>query len=320
MHQLVDDGIRADLATVEEHMRQALETDEPRVSSLIADLGQFHGKMLRPVMVLLVARCVDGISDEHRVLAAALELIHTATLIHDDIIDAAITRRGQATAHQRFGTSVAVLLGDYFYTHAFDLVAGFGRPEVLAAMTAATNTVCRGELQQMIAKGDATISEAEYERIIYAKTAALCELACRLGAVGGDQQQQRAAAAFGRACGMAFQIVDDCLDVIGDAEKIGKTVATDLGNGRLTLPFIRLLAMVDAHGRSDLQRRLEAVGSEAEVAELHRRVREGGGVESAMQTARAYVAEALGHLALLPDRPDRQHLADLASFIVARDF
>lgn len=307
-------------ALVESMMSEALATSEPRVRELLEDLGGFHGKMLRPALVILVARSLGSVEDVHYRLGAALEMVHTATLIHDDMIDEGEVRRGRPTPHVRFGNATAVLLGDFFYTHAFHLIAELGDPWVMRELTRTTNVVCEGELNQMCAHGDLALSEAEYERIIYAKTAALCETACALGAVSASDAQRDAAAAYGRLCGLAFQIVDDCLDFSGDPRKVGKTLATDIERGRLTLPVLRLLATTPAAERDALGARLLAVTSEADVAEVRRLAVEGGGVRSALDTARSYVARAQDHLAAFPEGAGRDQLRQLADFIVAREF
>lgn len=311
-------GIIPHLAEVESAMAAALADDEPKVTALIASLGRFHGKMLRPSLLLLVADCVGGIGPAHHRLGAALELIHTATLIHDDIIDDGETRRGQPTAHVRFGNTTAVLLGDYLYTHGFDVVAAHGDVELMRRLTRVTNIICRGELHQQCAVRDTRLSEDEYRRIIYAKTACLTELAGEFGASGGTAAQRAAAAAFGRACGLAFQIADDCLDLSGDAEKVGKTLATDLERGRITLPIIRHLALAGT-GRAGAERRLLAATTPEAVATVRAELLAGGGVESALATARTLVAEAKTALAPLPPGPARDRLAELADFLVARD-
>lgn len=313
-------GLQGHFAAVEALMAQALASDEPRVTTLIAELGSFHGKMLRPALVLLVAEAVGGVDERHQRLGAALEMIHTATLIHDDLIDDATTRRGKPTAHVRFGNTSAVLLGDYFYTHAFHLVAAMGHAPVMERLTATTNIVCRGELHQQCAAHDVTLSESEYERIIYAKTAALTELAGELGALDGTPAQRRAAAAYGLACGMAFQIVDDCLDFSGDPQKVGKTLATDIERGRLTLPLIRLLERADPAARPGIERRLTTATTPEEVRAVRTLVAESGAIAAALETARARVRTAQEALLALPASPARERLWSLADFIVARDF
>ena len=235
-------GVSPHLAAVEARMGRVLASRQPRVQTLIDGLLPFHGKMLRPALLLLTAEACGGVRDPHIGYGAALELIHTATLIHDDLIDDADLRRGKTTAHVRHGNTSAVLLGDYLYTHAFDLAAGIGDLRALQRLTATTNTICAGELHQQLAARDLDCTEAEYDAIIYAKTAALCELAAELGAIGAAPEWGVAAAAYGRACGMAFQIVDDCLDFSGDAQRVGKTLATDVERGRMTLPVLRALA------------------------------------------------------------------------------
>ena len=291
-----------------------------RVDNLIQDLGTFHGKMLRPALVLLVARALGPLDDRHTRLGAALEMIHTATLIHDDLIDDADIRRGKPTAHVRFGNTTSVLLGDYFYTHAFSLVAGMKLPEVMLRLVETTNVICRGELHQQCAARDAQLTEAEYERIIYGKTACLTELAAGLGAVAGTPEQIRAAEAYGLACGLAFQIVDDCLDFTGDPEKVGKTLSTDIERGRMTLPILRLLAAANPAKRAEYERHLSAQGSPDEVAAFRNEVVASGALASALGTAGDHVRRAQQALAAFPAGEAREQLSVLADFIVARDF
>ena len=313
--------IEQDLIAVETVMNEAVSTNEPRVASLLEELGQFHGKMLRPALVMLIARALGPLTDEHIQLGAALEMIHTATLIHDDMIDDGRTRRGQPTPHVRFGNTTAVLLGDYFYTNAFHIVARMHRPDLMERLTAVTNVICEGELHQMCARRDVALSEEEYNRIIYAKTAALCEVASAFGAITGSPEQTEAAARYGNSCGMAFQIVDDCLDLSGDPQKVGKTLATDIEGGRLTLPFIYMLANSrDEADRAAMEQQLLSVETEADVAAVRQLVHDRGAIDLALATARQYVEDAHQALAAFPATPDVQVLADVASFIVDREF
>ncbi len=309
-------------AAVETAMAAALSDDEPRITGLIADLGRFHGKMLRPALTLLMADACSGATNLHHRLAAAVELIHTATLIHDDLIDDAVQRRNQPTAHVRFGNTTSVLLGDYFYTRAFHLVANLpeslaplnARHRLMQRLTETTNAVCRGELHQQLTARNQDLSEAEYDRIIYAKTAALCELSSEFGASGGTPTQVACAAAYGRACGMAFQIVDDCLDLSGDAEKIGKTLTTDLERGRMTLPVLRALAATPATERREFFQRIAA-----DIAWGRTEIERRGGIASALDTARIHVRTATDALAAFPSGSARDRLHQLASFITSRD-
>lgn len=313
-------GLEPHFQAVEGHMAQALEADELRVDGLIRDLGTFHGKMLRPALVLLVARALGGISPVHTKLGAALEMIHTATLIHDDLIDDADVRRGRPTAHVRFGNTTSVLLGDYFYTHAFTLVAGLKLPDVMLRLVETTNVLCRGELQQQCAARDAALTEAEYERIIYGKTACLTELAAEFGAAGQPEALCRAAAAYGLACGMAFQIVDDCLDFSGDPQKVGKSLSTDIERGRMTLPILRLLSGASPAERTVHERRLTAPTGPDDVAAFRDAVIASGALASALGTAKDHVRRAQQALTAFPAGTARDQLQVLAEFIVARDF
>ncbi len=308
------------LAAVERSMAGALASREPRVIALIEELGPFHGKLLRPSLCLLVAEAIGTVDARHHALGAALELIHTATLVHDDLIDDADIRRGRQTTHVSHGNTTAILLGDFMYTRAFSLVAGLGEIELINRLCAATNTVCEGELHQQMAARDADLSEDEYRRIIYGKTAALTELAGFFGALAGDETMRRASAAFGRDLGMAFQVVDDCLDLSGDAQKVGKTLATDLERGRVTLPLIRVLAAAEPSERAALEQRLLRAQGREQVEAARSEVISRGGLASALATARELITAAKTHLQRLPDSPARAQLAELADFVVARDF
>jgi octaprenyl-diphosphate synthase len=195
-----------------------------------------------------------------------------------------------------------------------------GQPELMRRLTATTNIVCRGELHQQCAARDVALSEDEYNRIIYGKTAALTELAGEAGAFTGTPAQRRAAAAYGLACGMAFQIVDDGLDFSGDPRKVGKTLSTDIERGRLTLPLIRLLKRAGEAERPRLEHRLVTVSTPEEVAAIRELVVRSGALEDALATAATHVKEAQRQLEALPEGPARQRLWNLAEFIVARDF
>ena len=313
-------GLEPHFLAVEGHMARALEANELRVDGLISDLGTFHGKMLRPALVLLVAQALGSITDVHTRLGAALEMIHTATLIHDDLIDDANVRRNQPTAHVRFGNTTSVLLGDYFYTHAFTLVARLKLPEVSLRLVETTNVLCRGELQQQCVERDAALSESEYDLIIYGKTACLTELAAEFGAAGSAEHLRLAAAAYGRACGMAFQIVDDCLDFTGDPHKVGKSLSTDIERGRMTLPIIRLLSGASPAERAVHERRLTAPTGPDDVAAFREAVIASGALASALSTAKDHVRRAQEALTAFPAGTARDQLQVLAEFIVARDF
>jgi octaprenyl-diphosphate synthase len=313
-------GLEPHFAAVEGHMARILMSGEPKVDGLITDLGTFHGKLLRPALVLLVARSLGGIDAAHQQLGAALELIHTATLIHDDLIDDADVRRNRPTAHVRFGNTTSVLLGDYFYTHAFSLVATLHDTRAMERLVHTTNVICRGELHQQVAADDTDLSEAEYRQIIYGKTACLTELAAEFGARGASETVIAAAATYGRCCGMAFQIVDDCLDFTGDPQKVGKSLATDAERGRMTLPIIRLLGL----GTADDRRRRAALVAAAKdadgIAALRLELTTSGALAAALDTARADGREAHQALEAFPAGAGRDQLRLLADFIVARDF
>ena len=234
------------------------------------------------------------------------------------MIDDAPMRRGKGTAHVEHGNKVAVLLGDLFYTHAFALVAELSDVWLCQRLTRATNIVCRGELMQMFARGDAAVDQAEYERIAYGKTGALTEAACELGAWRGSAEEREAAGAFGRSLGLAFQIVDDILDFTGDAQKIGKVNATDAQRGLMTLPVIYFLA--ESPDRDLWAQRLSSADEDASyVDELSAAIRASTALDRCRERAAHHVAEAQAAVAKLPAGPGRDQLTLLSTFVLARD-
>ena len=213
------------------------------VAPLVTHLKHYRGKRLRPALLLLTAKAVGDVSPHHHALAAAVELIHTATLVHDDVLDEADTRRHARTVNAEWGNKVSILLGDMLFTHAFHLTSTVdGR--ACRLIGEATNRVCAGELKQVCERGNLHLTEADYFAIVDGKTAALTEVACRLGALyaGASDEQAETLAAFGRNLGVAFQVADDLLDLTGTEDKAGKTLGTDLEQGKLTLPLIHALS------------------------------------------------------------------------------
>jgi len=317
--------LRASLERVVTIFDGHLESDLACVRELAALVERYRGKMLRPTLTLLCGLSSGGrtIGREHEVLAAVVEMIHMATLVHDDVLDEAETRRRGRTVNTLHGNEAAVILGDYLISSAFHLCSTLGRPELAERIGRVTTTLCAGELLQLTNRGNAALDEATYFDIIDRKTASLIGLACELGAraSGASEEEVEALRGFGADVGAAFQIQDDLLDLTGDERVVGKSVQKDQEKGKLTLPLIRHLAQMTAAGRDDEARAaFEAAGDPARQAELIARLRDDGSIASAAATARGLVERAQERLAGLPESPARGLLAAMGEAAVARDF
>lgn len=240
--------VLADLEEVERLLARSLSASRPSVAQMLQHLSHYRGKRLRPLLLLLTAQACGQIVPAHHTLAVVVEMIHTATLVHDDVLDEADVRRHVRTVHALWGNKRSILLGDWLFTHAFHLTSTLGDARTCEIIGEATNRVCFGEMLQTAERGNLELSEEEYFQMIEGKTAALTECCARLGAMhaGADERRVEALAEYGRCLGMAFQIADDLLDLIGDENKAGKTLGTDLQQGKLTLPLVRMLDGVPA--------------------------------------------------------------------------
>jgi octaprenyl-diphosphate synthase len=235
--------IAHDLDQVERILRDALNDSRPGIDRLLAHLAHYKGKRLRPALLLLTAHACGKVTAAHHLLSAVVEMIHTATLVHDDVLDAAAVRRHVPTVNTLWGNQASVLLGDYLFTHAFHLSSTLDDVRACRIIGETTNRLCAGELQQICERGNIELSEEEYFDIIDAKTAELTACCCKLGATYADAANNviDKMASFGRDLGIAFQIADDLLDLIGSEETVGKSLGTDLDQQKLTLPLIHLM-------------------------------------------------------------------------------
>ncbi len=312
--------IRAELADVEEFMEQTMSSDIAMVSEVVRHILSSGGKRLRPALVMLSGRACGGTAAQLVPLAAALELVHTATLIHDDIVDESSTRRGVETVSQRWGPGVAVLTGDLMFAASFSILSGYGDPEILSLMSHVIGEMCTGEIEQYACRGDLDQTEGLYLKRIGRKTASLMSAATSLGATvgGGSQAERRALASYGYHLGMVFQIRDDILDLGGTSSQMGKNTAADLLNGVVTLPLIYALAH-QAVG-PELRRVLGPNHCcEAETAsEVSRLVAAAGGLTQADVLARRYRELALEALEGLTSGAERSGLEQLVRFAVDR--
>lgn len=311
--------IGADLAAMEEVFQQEIDSSEPFVRDVLAHLQSYRGKRLRPMLLLLTAQTLGPVAEPHHVLAAVVEMIHTATLVHDDVLDEANTRRHVATVNARWNNETSVLLGDYLFTHAFHLAASLESARACRLIGHATNLVCEGELSQVHERGNLDLDETHYFSIVEGKTAELCAVACHLGAYysGAEPAVVEACERYGRWLGIAFQIADDVLDLAGNESETGKTLGSDLTKQKLTLPVIHLLSTANPTDAARIREWLSEPTPESRrllLEELHKT----GALVYAQQRAQEYATNARAQLAVLPKSPARTILEELAAYVVVR--
>ncbi len=310
--------IEGDLDRLDEFLGREFRSIEPFICQLLVHIAKFRGKQIRPALLLLVARLTGGdVTDDQLKIAAVIELIHTATLVHDDILDDAALRRNVETIHRRWGERAGVLLGDFIYSRAFSLsteVEGMA-----AVLSATTHTICEGELLQIGNRFRPEIGERIYFEIIRKKTAILYAIACYLGGVlsGIDEDDAARLRSFGMDLGMAFQIIDDCLDYAGDESVVGKSLGTDLHQGKMTLPLIYLLESLDREGAKALLESLHAPMTPALESRIAAQVRERGALREANRRAQAFIESARSAIASLDPRL-RESLEMVADYVLRR--
>lgn len=288
---LLSERLAAELADVEARFANELCSDLECVNELVGHVERYRGKMLRPTLVLVTAMAAEPerprTAEAHRVLATVVEMVHMATLVHDDILDDARLRRRGTTINHLAGNEAAVMLGDYLISHAYHLCSSVGDEGISRLIAQATNTVCEGELLQLANRNNRQLNERVYFEIIRRKTASLCGTCCRAAAMvsSADDAVGDALHLYGEKLGLAFQIVDDLLDLTGDEQTVGKTLGRDLEKGKLTLPVIHALAHADSPQRAELKELLTAFGhgaadeADADASPEAEASSNGGGVE-----------------------------------------
>ena len=297
-------------------IREQLHSDVSLLNDINESQLAHPGKQVRPILALLFAQaCGTPGSDSYRV-AAAVEMLHNATLMHDDVADASDTRRGLPTLHSLVGPTSAILIGDFWLSRAISTLSG--NLSFIGLFASTASNLAEGEMLQLQCAATASTSEEDYLRIIYCKTASLFETACRAGAfsVGASEATCDAAAAFGRAFGMAFQIRDDILDYTGD-EGFGKPVGIDLREQKITLPLLGVLSKCD--DAEEVREMVRQIPAHPEYCDkLYQRVRDEGGVEYALGYLDEYTRAAMDALEALPDGPEREMLTEIVRFGIAR--
>jgi octaprenyl-diphosphate synthase len=317
--------IRGELEQTEDMLYGVLCSEHPFVDQLVRHGFRMGGKRLRPALVLLSGVACGSLTETHRTLAAAVEVIHTATLVHDDILDEATTRRHMETINSRWSTEAGVLVGDFLLAQALCLAAETDDPFAVREIAAGCKVMCEGELRQTASRGDFGLTEEEYFKIIEGKTASLLRVCCRLGAhyAGGTPEQIDALGEFGRKIGLAFQIVDDLLDLLGDESRVGKSLGTDLKKRKLTLPMIRMLECSSSKRRQELLAAWEeeepAADENLSNGDLTASLKNSDALAYAEEAAKREIKEAVELLrAILPDSESRTSLEGLAHFVVKR--
>jgi len=319
--QAIQAFLAADMQRVDAVIRARLHSEVVLVSQVSEYIINSGGKRLRPALVLLSAGAMGYVGEYHYELAAVVEFIHTATLLHDDVVDESALRRGRETANALFGNAASVLVGDFLYSRAFQMMVGVGQMRVMEVLSDATNIIAEGEVLQLMNCNDADISEADYLRVIRYKTAKLFEAALRLGGIlgGADVRTEQALALYGMHVGTAFQLIDDVLDYSGDHETTGKNVGDDLAEGKPTLPLLFLLK----YGTDDqmkLARHAIENGGLTVFDEVLSAVLSSGALDYTRAQARAEVDLALNALTILPETPYKQQLIRLAEYSVDRAY
>jgi len=311
--------IAADLEKCCRILDDELFSELPAVNDLCAHVRQYRGKLLRPALLLLAGRACGRVTDEHLTLAAVVEMVHLATLVHDDVLDEADLRRRLPTINRLEGNEAAVLLGDYLIGHAFHLCSSLDTQYASRLIGATTNTICEGELQQVHHRGDFDLSVDQYLQIITRKTASLTGTCCRLGAhfAGADEDTSLLLERYGLEVGIAFQITDDVLDIVGSEKRMGKTLGRDLEKNKLTLPVIHCIG----EGNGDLGRQLRRLL--ADYGHDRTRLREllkcTDSISYALAAARRYVDSAISRIRELPSSDACDALISVAQLVGDRE-
>jgi octaprenyl-diphosphate synthase len=312
--------IAADMEAVNGVIRQRLHSDVALVNQIAEYIISAGGKRIRPVLVLLLANAYGYRGTGHHELAAVVEFIHTATLLHDDVVDESSMRRGRQTANAMFGNAASVLVGDFLYSRSFEMMTALDDMRVMEIVSRATTVIAEGEVLQLLNMHDPDVTQDNYLNVIRSKTAKLFEAAAQLGALiaGANDTQIEAAGEFGRSLGTAFQLIDDVLDYAGDATEIGKNVGDDLREGKPTLPLIYVMENGTPEQRELIRSCIEQ-GDETHFDAVLAAVSSSGALDFTRRAAEAAADRAASAIAALPASEYKQSLLDLCSFAVDRN-
>lgn len=312
--------VLADLQAVNRIIRQQMHSDIALIGRIAEYIINAGGKRIRPVLVLLMAKALGYQGDRHQTLAATIEFIHTATLLHDDVVDESELRRGIPSANALFGNAASVLVGDFLYTRAFQMMVSVGNMRVLEVLADATNLIAEGEVMQLMNVRNTGIDEDGYMKVIYAKTAKLFEASSVMGALVAHAPEEKidAAARFGKAVGIAFQLIDDMLDYAGNTGVMGKNIGNDLKEGKMTLPLIYLMKNGSETQKASVRKSVEE-NDESCFQAVSDAVRTSGALDYTYQKAKQAVAEAVQALSALDSGQYKKSLLELSSFSLERN-
>ena len=313
--------ISDDFSLVNQCIREKLYSDVALVNQISHYIIQSGGKRLRPVLVLLAANACGYKGQSHIALAAIIELLHTATLLHDDVVDESNLRRGKDTANAVWGNAPSVLVGDFLYTRSFQMMVDLDSMPLLHVLAKATNVLAEGEVMQLMNINDASVTEDNYMEVIRCKTAMLFEASTHTAGLLSEASKEVVAGLkdYGNYLGIAFQLVDDLLDYEGDSEAMGKNLGDDLAEGKPTLPLIQTLSAGSEAERRLVQQAIEEGGLE-QVDDIVAAVKNSGALDYTARKAQEYAEKAIASLSVLPESEYRSAMEDLARFSVARTY
>lgn len=312
-------ALDAEMQRVDQVIRERLSSQVALINQISNYIIGAGGKRIRPRLVLLFAQANGYCGTDHYEMAAVVEFIHTATLLHDDVVDESSLRRGRATANAMFGNAASVLVGDFLYSRSFQMMVSINQMRVLDVLADATNVIAEGEVLQLLNMHDPDLAVDDYLRVIRFKTAKLFEASARLGAIlgGASAAVEEACADYGRSLGTCFQLVDDLLDYEGNSQELGKNVGDDLREGKATLPLLIAMARGTPEQKAVVRQAIE-LGEVDKLAQIVEIVRSSGAIEATREAAQAQAEQARACLDLLPDSSARRLLAELALQSVRR--
>lgn len=315
----VVDLARDDIDAVDRLITSSLETDVPLVSQVAEYIVRSGGKRLRPLIVLLAARALGYDGEQHVRAAAIIEFIHTATLLHDDVVDSSSMRRGRESANAVFGNQASVLVGDFLYSRSFQMMVDIGSMRIMQILADATNTIASGEVMQLMNVRDPDTTEDSYQQVIYRKTARLFEAGGQIAAVlaDSDDEVEKAFVTYGQQLGTAFQLVDDALDFDASPDELGKNLGDDLAEGKATLPLIHAMSKASPAER-DLLRTAIREGGISRLEEIQQIIESTGALQYTAARAQEAADQAIAAISSVPDSDYKQALIAIADFAVQR--
>ena len=314
--------VEQDMLDVNQLIHQQMQSDVALVKQLGLYIVNSGGKRIRPMLALLAARALGYEGDKHITLATIIEFIHTATLLHDDVVDESALRRGEPTANAEFGNAASVLVGDFIYTRSFQLMVGLGNMEVMGILADATNVIAEGEVLQLMNCNDPDTTEQSYMQVIYSKTAKLFEAATLLPAVVLEQSEEvkQALKLYGMHLGTAFQLVDDILDYSANAELLGKNIGDDLAEGKPTLPLIYAMQKASQPQTEQIRKAIEQGDGLEYIDDILATLSDTKALDFTMAKAQEEAQKAIAQLDVLPQSDYKQALIALAEISVDRDY